>query len=49
MSMKIKDLNNSKIPIVKINNKLNKTSTKVLFPEKVEQANKVLQKVGLPK
>jgi hypothetical protein len=46
--MKIKDLNSSKIPIVKIDKKLERFRGKVLFPEKLEQANRILQKAGLP-
>lgn len=46
--MRLKDLNNSKVPIVKIDKKLERFRGKVLFPEKLEQANKILNKVGLP-
>lgn len=47
--MNIEDLNKKKVPIVKIDKALNKYSDKVLFPEKVEKANEMLRKVGLPK
>ena len=47
--MTIKELNKSKIPIVKINAALDKIATKVLFPEKLKEANHVLKTVGLPK
>ncbi|HTB05538.1 MAG TPA: hypothetical protein VK806_01210 [Bacteroidia bacterium] len=47
--MTIKQLNKTKTPIVKINRKLDKLAGKVLFPEKVEEANRMLKKVGLPK
>ncbi len=47
--MTIKQLNTSKTPIVKINKTLNKVAKKVLFSEKVAEANRVLKKVGLPK
>lgn len=47
--MNIKELNQSKIPIVKLDKKLERFRGKVLFPEKLEQANKVLSRVGLPK
>lgn len=46
--MKINDLNTAKIPIVKINKRLEKFRGKVLFPDKLEEANKTLSKVGLP-
>jgi len=47
--MNIKDLNKSKLPIVKIDNNLDKYIGKVLFKKKLEQANKILKTVGLPK
>jgi len=47
--MTIKELNKSKTPIVKINKALDKLSKKVLFPEKLEDANDILKTVGLPK
>lgn len=46
--MDIKQLNKAKIPIVKIDKRLEKFRGKVLFPQKLEQANKTLSKVGLP-
>ena len=46
--MKIEQLNANKIPIVKINKRLEKFKGKVLFPEKLQQANETLSKVGLP-
>jgi hypothetical protein len=46
--MTIKKLNTSKTPIVKINKTLNKLADKVLFPEKLEEANNILKTVGLP-
>ena len=49
MTVTIKQLNKSKTPIVKINKTLDKLANKVLFPEKVEQANHILKTVGLPK
>lgn len=45
----IEDLNKKKTPIVKIDKKLEKYSGKILFPEKLKQANETLKKVGLPK
>ncbi len=47
--MTIKQLNKSKTPIVKINKALDKLSDKVLFPDKLEEANRILKTVGLPK
>ncbi len=47
--MKIKELNKSKTPIVKINKALDKLASKVLFPDKLEEANRILKTVGLPK
>ncbi len=47
--MTIKELNKSKTPIVKINKTLDKLAAKVLFPDKLEEANRVLKTVGLPK
>ena len=49
MTMSIKQLNKSKTPIVKVNKALDKLAEKVLFPEKLEQANRILKTVGLPK
>ena len=46
--MTIKDLNKAKVPIVKINNKLDKFKNTVLFPKKLEMANKMLENVTLP-
>jgi len=47
--MTIKELNKKKTPIIKIEKSLNKYEHKVLFPEKLDAANKILEKVGLPK
>ncbi|MGI8668926.1 MAG: hypothetical protein ACR2J3_03660 [Aridibacter sp.] len=47
--MKIKELNKSKTPIVRIDKSLEKLRGKNLFPEKLAEANEVLAKVGLPK
>ena len=45
----IKELNKSKVPIVKIEKSLNKYDDQVLFKEKVEKANETLKNIGLPK
>lgn len=47
--MNIKDLNNSKTPVVRINDSLEKLKGAVLFPKKLAKANKTLNEVGLPK
>jgi len=44
----MEQLNKAKIPIVKIDKTLEKFHGKVLFPEKLAEANKTLSKVGLP-
>jgi hypothetical protein len=43
------ELKKRKIPIVKIDKSLNKYDNIVLFPDKLEKANEMLRKVGLPK
>ncbi|MDX2196802.1 MAG: hypothetical protein NW207_10320 [Cytophagales bacterium] len=45
----IEELNNSKVPLVIIDKRLNDLDNFVLFPEKVEMAKKIIAKVGLPK
>lgn len=47
--MDIKDLNTKKTPIVVIDKSLDFFNDKVLFPDKLEKANEMLKKVGLPK
>lgn len=47
--MKIDDLNKAKVPIIKIDKSLERFRGKVLFPEKLELANKLLANVKLPK
>lgn len=47
--MKLNDLNKKKTPIVKIDKELEKYRGKVLFPKKLKRANKILDRVGLPK
>lgn len=43
------ELKKRKIPIVKVDKSLDKFDEKILFPEKLEKANEMLKKVGLPK
>ncbi len=47
--MKIEDLNKNILPIVRIDKSLDKYDGKILFPEKLAQANDALKTVGLPK
>lgn len=44
----ILELNDKKVPIVRIDKSLNKYSNVVLFPEKVEKAKETFEKLGLP-
>ncbi len=43
------ELKKRKIPIVKIDPRLNQYDDMVVFPEKLEKANEMLRRVGLPK
>jgi hypothetical protein len=45
----IQELNERKIPIVRINNSLKKYKSMPIFQEKVDNANEMLRTVGLPK
>lgn len=45
----IKELNERRIPIVRINNSLKKYKTIPVFQEKVDKANEMLRTIGLPK
>ncbi len=45
----IKELNEKNMPIVRIDNSLEKYKNMPLFQDKVEKANEVLRTVGLPK
>lgn len=47
--MTIKELNKKKTPIVTIDNSLEKFKKLPLFQDKVDKANEILRKVGLPK
>ncbi len=46
--MKVDELNKAKIPVVKINKKLEEFRGKVLFPKKLALANEMLSKAKLP-
>ena len=43
------EIKERKIPIVRIDNSLNKYDDTILFPDKLEKANAMLRKIGLPK
>ena len=45
----IEKLNKSKMPIIKIDKSLERLRGKNLFPEKLANANAVIERVGLPK
>lgn len=45
----IQELNKKKIPIVRIDNSLEKYKTMPIFQDKVDKANEALRTVGLPK
>ncbi|MGG7034181.1 MAG: hypothetical protein ACI7YS_03190 [Flavobacterium sp.] len=45
---KVEDLNKAKIPIVKIDKRLEKFRGKILFPKKLALANEMLSKAKLP-
>lgn len=47
--MTIEELNQSKVPIIVIDKKLEQFRGKVLFPEKLKKANEIMAKAGLPK
>ncbi len=44
----ILELNEKKVPVVRIDKSLNKYTNLVLFPEKVEKAKQAFEKFGLP-
>ncbi len=46
--MKVNELNKAKIPVVKINKKLEEFKGKILFPNKLALANEMLLRVKLP-
>ena len=45
---KIEELNDSKIPIIVIDKKLERFKGQTLFPEKLARANEIIAKYGLP-
>ena len=46
--MDIKELNSRKVPIVRINNSLEKYKKMPLFQDKVDKANETLRLAGMP-
>ena len=46
--MKVDEFNKSRIPLVKIDKKLNRFEGKVLFKKKLDRANKLLENADLP-
>jgi hypothetical protein len=46
--MNIRKLNKKNVPIVRIDKRLDRVSKKVLFPVKVDEANRMLKEIGLP-
>lgn len=43
------EIKKRKVSIVRVDKSLNKYDDKILFPDKLEKANEMLKKVGLPK
>jgi len=43
------EIKKRKIPIVRVDERLNKYDNTILFPDKLEKANEMLRKIGLPK
>ena len=46
--MNIKELNSRKVPIVRINNSLEKYKKLPIFQDKVDKANEMLRTIGMP-
>ena len=44
----ILELNETNVPVVRIDKSLNKYTNQVLFPEKVKKAKQTFEKLGLP-
>lgn len=45
----IQELNEKKIPIIRIDNSLEKYKAMPIFQDKVDEANEMLRTIGLPK
>jgi hypothetical protein len=47
--MKVRELNKSKLPVVRVDKSLEKYKDQVLFKDKLDKANDMLKTIGLPK
>lgn len=47
--MKLEELNQSKVPVIFFDKKLEEFRGNVLFHKKLKRANEILVKIGLPK
>jgi len=45
----VAELTRRKVPIVRVDEALNMYDDRILFPDKLEKANEMLRKIGLPK
>jgi hypothetical protein len=45
----VEEIRSRKTPIVRVDSSLDKYDDKILFPDKLEKANEMLRKIGLPK
>ena len=45
----ITEIKKRKVPIVRVDNSLKMYDDKIMFPDKLEKANEMLKKIGLPK
>lgn len=45
----IEELNKKKVPVVRVDESLDKYDNIILFPEKLAQANEMLRTIGLPR
>ena len=43
------EIKKRKAPIIRVDKSLNKYDDQILFPDKLEKANEMLRKTGLPK
>jgi len=43
------EIKERKTPIVRVDKSLNKFDNKILFPDKLEKANEMLRRIGIPK
>jgi len=45
----VAEVTRRKVPIVRVDEALNMYDDRILFPDKLEKANEMLRKIGLPK